>query len=170
MSTPKQEVAERACKHCGRSFQPRKATSQYCSVPCARKKNGGHNRIDGPSWWTNSRGYIEGRVWTADGSRRRVRQHRFVMEQALGRELRPSETVHHINGDKTDNRLANLQLMEHGAHSRLHNSEREYARGYKLSLSREERDRRSKRMKRLRRLGVIMPRAEAALAKARGES
>jgi len=38
-------------------------------------------------------------------------EHRLTMEQFLGRELRPNETVRHKNKIKHDNRLANLELV-----------------------------------------------------------
>jgi len=50
-------------------------------------------------------------------------QHRLVVEKFLGRKLRRSEVVHHINGDRTDNRIENLQLMNQSEHLKLHQME-----------------------------------------------
>jgi len=44
-----------------------------------------------------------------------ILEHVFIMSQHLGRPLYKGETVHHINGDRLDNRIENLELW-HRSH------------------------------------------------------
>jgi hypothetical protein len=66
-------------------------------------------------------GYVMLRVPIEGGGSRGVSEHRYVVEQDIGRELLPEETVHHINNQKTDNRRENLELFtsRHGPGARV---------------------------------------------------
>lgn len=57
---------------------------------------------------------------TIGGYLRRKYEHRIVMELHIGRELRSDEHVHHINGNKLDNRIDNLEIISISDHMRDH--------------------------------------------------
>lgn len=72
--------------------------------------------------WRNKDGYVLVKFYNHHSKRSQdyVFEHRLVMERHLGRNLKSSEVVHHINGRRDDNRIENLILMKHGEHARHH--------------------------------------------------
>lgn len=51
-----------------------------------------------------------------------VYRYRLRMERKLGRILGPDEVIHHKDGDCSNDRLRNLELLTNSTHSKLHNS------------------------------------------------
>lgn len=49
-----------------------------------------------------------------------VYKHRHVIEKKLGRVLADNEHVHHINHDRSDNRVENLEVMTPTEHAKHH--------------------------------------------------
>lgn len=69
-------------------------------------------------------GYI---VDTSDRNNK-ILKHRKVMEEHLGRKLTSDEIIHHINGDKLDNRIENLEITTRSEHIKMHIKELQSAR------------------------------------------
>ena len=67
-----------------------------------------------------TRGYRE--VW-CHSRQKYIKEHRYIMELHLGRKLNKDELVHHINKNRLDNRIENLQIMSNSEHATLHGTE-----------------------------------------------
>jgi hypothetical protein len=77
----------------------------------------GRIKEEHPCWkggkWKNSTGYI--RIYKPNHPNAicsYVLEHRYMMEKHLDRYLKPTESVHHINFIKDDNRIENLKLFK----------------------------------------------------------
>lgn len=64
-----------------------------------------------------------------------VMLHTVIMERHIGRYLADNEVIHHINHDKTDNRIENLMLMDKKEHMSMHMKERYAKRRNDLSIA-----------------------------------
>jgi hypothetical protein len=112
------------CLQCGTMFyaaKNRENTAKFCSRRCttlAHPEISEKARNNSPlmlrAGKTEQRKYIVIRV-----NGKQVREHRYVMEQHLGRKLEFHEHVHHINGNPTDNRIENLQVLTNSEHQKL---------------------------------------------------
>ena len=114
---PRVDVAPKVCKFCGRSYTRDSykrvsdfKESQFCGRKCYMLWRSGENH---PNWKGGTKTRPDGYI--RDGRTDRY-IHRLVMEEFLGRRLDSQESVHHINGNTSDNRLENLCVMTNSEH------------------------------------------------------
>lgn len=132
----------KACniENCGR----RALARGLCSAHYQRMKSGNlqigrpigdKSGMNNPKWRGGASKMPDGRVLIfapnhphVSVAGKYVLRYRLVMEKVLGRFLDPSEIVHHINGDCTDDRPENLQVMTQSRHCSLHSKGRKMKR------------------------------------------
>lgn len=94
--------------------------AKFCSITCKNSYQKTLTKSESPfgnykGGTLSKAGYI---VICIDGVRKY--QHRDIMEKHIGRSLEEDELVHHINHDRKDNRIENLQLVKKSEHSKIH--------------------------------------------------
>lgn len=121
------------CKNCGKEFYRTRRNGsgtiyreqQLCSKQCKNEWTSKVYRAKHGLAKTTRRirrKYAVLRIPAQNGNvAYEILEHRYVMEQHIGRKLHSEETVHHVNGDRYDNRLENLELFSsrHGPGQRV---------------------------------------------------
>lgn len=113
------ECNKETCQQCKKQFEVYKSQkAKFCSKQCQSSFYSGKNHPRWKNGCIDSQGYKQICI-----NSKTITEHRYFVEQKIGRKLSKDEHVHHINGNKTDNRLENLYLFSTNSdHIKYHNS------------------------------------------------
>jgi hypothetical protein len=131
------EITTAPCIDCGkirivqlRNGKPTRERCQHCANVLNGKKSPHFGAKENHPRWNNGISQQEGYVivlltpdspfYLMANSSGYVKRSRLVMAQHLGRCLSSDEHVHHINGDITNDRIENLQILSQKDHILIH--------------------------------------------------
>ncbi|MGC5042495.1 hypothetical protein ACLQ16_04160 [Streptomyces albidoflavus] len=106
----------RNCDECGTEYTRSPSTAgRFCSKNCEHRHRTGNGK-----GYVNADGY---RVISQGGGKSAKAEHRLRIEELIGRPLLPTETVHHVNGIRHDNRTDGPLVMDERGRLRSGNLE-----------------------------------------------
>lgn len=132
----KDQKLEKKCIGCGttifKTYQRKRKQwekTKYCSKECfinsywteeqkkkfSDKRSGIGNPNFRDGYLKTNKGYIRICV-----SGKYIHYHRYLMEKHTGRKMLKTDHVHHVNGDKEDNRIENLEIVNNSEHLKRH--------------------------------------------------
>ena len=137
------------CEYCGNHFIAKRSDKRFCNRICKALK--GHYRNYKPRFYRQGKHpntlkvvtgnnhyaykdriikngyiYIKRKNHPYAGRGGIIPEHRVIMEEHLGRYLLPTEVVHHIDFDRSNNQLENLHLFNNlNEHMKYHHFLRE---------------------------------------------
>jgi len=100
-----------------------KKTNDYRNKMCL---NCHRKEMSRRQWKGGKSIHFDGYRYIYQFKKKYIREHRLVMEKHIGRKLSKKEVVHHINHNKLDNRIENLQIMSFSEHTTYHNYNKFY--------------------------------------------
>lgn len=115
------------CPYCKQLFEIRKSLGckQICCKSCYGKyRTGKHYGSRVEKVFVSGYYYIWMPNHPFATKKGYIAEHRLVVEKHLGRYLEYYEDVHHVNGNKIDNRLENLIVLSHSDHMKLHTNKK----------------------------------------------
>lgn len=121
----KEEILQKnthVCNNCGKIFVRKVPSTNilfFCSQECSIEYMRGYLSPFYRGGSINSQGY---KIIKING--KSFYEHRIIMEDYIGRKLDDNEDVHHKDGNKLNNDISNLEIINKTEHGKIHAHQR----------------------------------------------